>query len=221
MMSNRVRLRRAAKLSAAALILGIVGLHFVATAAYLMPDNPLRRSVPSLTTYVDTFFTQNWHLFSPSPATDSVTLWVRCTTSEGATTGWIDPLDATVRHAHDSPLGPHQRLAFIYSAVISIYAGDFAKHYSGDCREPSLETGESLTEARHRCVHAKLQGTNAAEAVTRLATDSCRNAQGVAPASFDMRLVHAVPVPWAERDQIASRFRQPTEYFDLGSVEAR
>jgi hypothetical protein len=44
--------------------------HALAVAVYLLPPSPLKeRFGGPVTSYVNTLFRQNWHLFSPNPGT--------------------------------------------------------------------------------------------------------------------------------------------------------
>ena len=63
------------KLTMLSALIAHLGIH----ALYLAPNNPATPQYMSFVdTYMGTFFTQNWHLFAPEPATASLQLSYRC-----------------------------------------------------------------------------------------------------------------------------------------------
>lgn len=59
--------------------LGLVGIDLTLTAAYNMPDNPLRQQLaPVLDVAFGTILAQNWRLFAPQPASSDVSMVVGC-----------------------------------------------------------------------------------------------------------------------------------------------
>lgn len=70
-------------------------LHILATALFLLPQNPATAFyAPAVNTYMIPLFNQDWHLFSPRPPTSSLHYWIRCSADqEGLSQSpWIDPL---------------------------------------------------------------------------------------------------------------------------------
>lgn len=71
----RPHVNNLAKLSA----LAVVAAHLTLTMAYNLPSNPLSQSIlPLLQATIGTYFSQNWRLFAPQPATSDVSLVVGC-----------------------------------------------------------------------------------------------------------------------------------------------
>lgn len=198
--------------------------HIGSTALYLMPENPIQKSFPLAHRYMETFFRQNWHLFSPDPLTESVHMWVKCSSREGETTEWFDPVDGITRQLHSSPFSPYQKLAFVYNHLVDHFADAFAEIHSSECAATPAGATTSSPETvsaskRLECAQEKVQQRPEYNAAARLAEQSCEGKLGSRPKSMQLRLVRTKPVPWDERDQMEARFRQPSEYVDFQPVE--
>ncbi len=62
--------------------LSVVAGHLALTVAFNLPDNPLKqRMTPVLDATIGTYFSQNWRLFAPTPASSDVSLVVGCATA--------------------------------------------------------------------------------------------------------------------------------------------
>ncbi|MFT3765949.1 MAG: DUF5819 family protein [Minicystis sp.] len=71
-------------------IVTAVLFHMVMTALYLGPSNLARDGLGDLVTrYMQPFFIQNWHLFSPNPGVNTYKLWVDCNDDGQWTDTWI------------------------------------------------------------------------------------------------------------------------------------
>lgn len=70
-------------------LMGVLGFHLIMHVLYLAPANPATSQYSDFTNqYMSSFFTQNWHLFAPEPATSSLQLSYRCNPTEE----WQHPL---------------------------------------------------------------------------------------------------------------------------------
>ena len=72
---------KAAPVFLAAMLIGlcVIGVHFGATAFYVMPLNPMKVSVMGpLRAYVEPYFGQGWELFAPDPLVKAPFLGVAC-----------------------------------------------------------------------------------------------------------------------------------------------
>lgn len=79
-------------------LLGFLGFHLGMHILYLAPTNPATQEYSQVVdTYMGSFFTQNWHLFAPEPATSSLQLAYRCNNLQG----WKWPIDELL-HEHKS-----------------------------------------------------------------------------------------------------------------------
>ncbi|WP_374034714.1 DUF5819 family protein [Bdellovibrio bacteriovorus] len=82
------------KLTLVSTLVAHLGIH----ALYLAPNNPATPQYMSFVdNYMGTFFTQNWHLFAPEPATSSLQLSYRCDSLQA----WKFPL-SDMLEAHKS-----------------------------------------------------------------------------------------------------------------------
>src|SRR5262245_62131817 len=93
--------------------------HLIATIVYLSPENPIRQRSSLLLSYIERVFPQDWHLFSPDPGTTSASLLIRCTRKTGTQTAWLDPVASVIRSGFEHPLGPYQKLSYVYQYVTS------------------------------------------------------------------------------------------------------
>lgn len=76
-----------------------VTFHLTATTLWVLPSSPVREVFPgnSLSTYMNSMFSQAWTVFAPQPANTDFTLHIRAATSSG-TTDWIDATDVEMSH---------------------------------------------------------------------------------------------------------------------------
>ena len=73
----------------------ILLFHYSILFVYCMPTNPIQYTFqPQINTYTDTFFSQDWRLFAPNPATTNTILSARATSAPEGQTGqyteWVD-----------------------------------------------------------------------------------------------------------------------------------
>lgn len=206
---------RPKRLAAAVVVVAIFAFHVTAVAVFLMPDNPIKKGLPTMTGYVTRYFMQNWHLFSPNPKIDSLDLWVECTDSNGNTTPWLDPLDSMTQRAHTTPFGPYQKLAFVYNGVVDNFARAFSIAYTAGCPDGQ---GDASDEARIQCAQALLRESYEYDEAVRFARKACRDADAPEPAQIRLRLARTIPVAWEERATVTSRLWTPSEFYDLDPV---
>lgn len=97
----------------------LVGAHFLMTAIYLGPPNLAKLAMQDVAEgYMRPLFKQNWHLFSPMPAFDSVKLPVRCQLRQDASwTEWADPLKELYEQHYRYRVTGHGKLVQFYRAV--------------------------------------------------------------------------------------------------------
>lgn len=114
--SESERAEHPSRLAAIVLLLGVlvIGVHFTATALYVMPLNPLKLALMRpLGAYMEPQFAQGWSLFAPDPLTDSPFLLYSCRVSSHGTAMEHGPFDAStalyVAH-HEQRITPAFRL---------------------------------------------------------------------------------------------------------------
>ena len=73
--------------------------YIIALAIYLFPLNPATLHIKSKVTYfMDRFFYQDWHLFSPDPSQRTVQMYIKCGKSRNA--DWFNPIQR-LQKAHE------------------------------------------------------------------------------------------------------------------------
>jgi len=203
---------------AAAVALGVLGAHVVATALYLIPDSPTKRSTQAVVgPYMHTLWEQNWHLFSPNPPTQGETLVVQCVSSAGLETPWVDTSQAVVRKTFESPLGPYAKLRYIYKGVGEQLLQRMQRSVTESCNG----TAPSDRDGVERCTaEAERMLTSSAEyaVATRFATDACRSHfgnVGDAVSVVRLRWMKSFAFPFSKRSEIGSRSAYKTEYVEF------
>ncbi|KYG67086.1 hypothetical protein AZI86_08730 [Bdellovibrio bacteriovorus] len=82
-------------------LLGILGIHLSMHVLYLAPANPATYQYSEMVdTYMNSFFSQNWHLFAPEPATSSLQLAYRCNNLQN----WKLPIDGLLSEHKSWPI---------------------------------------------------------------------------------------------------------------------
>lgn len=85
--------------------------HACAHVLYLAPINPATSQYSSwVSNYMDSFFSQNWHLFAPEPATSSLDLLYRC----DSTHSWQAPLQELFREHKAFPVTAKGKQTYIF-----------------------------------------------------------------------------------------------------------
>ncbi|PTX60797.1 hypothetical protein C8P63_108107 [Melghirimyces profundicolus] len=116
------RTRFSAPLAWAALLAGILMVHFFLTFLYLTPNNPVKnRHWDSLHAYMDPLFAQNWKLFAPNPVSQHREVWAKArirdpVTGEIRETGWKNVTRPMVRERQNHRISSEGRvLRFLIS----------------------------------------------------------------------------------------------------------
>lgn len=92
------------------LLCGLMLGHIVAHLLYLAPNNPATPIYKPITDrYMNSFFTQNWHLFAPEPATSSLRLTYRCNPYED----WKSPLEELLKQHKALPFTAKGKQAYV------------------------------------------------------------------------------------------------------------
>lgn len=203
-----VRPKDLARLCAATLAGSALVLHVGALVIFSMPDNPIRRALPSAVGYVARFFGQDFGRATPDPTLDGLRLSIACTASGGATTGWIDPLAEV----------PSRRVAAVVDDVSHAYARAFTRAFEAGC--PDAPDGTAAAN-QLRCAQARLRETDASVDALRLARTTCARVGVDEPSTIHMRLARLEPVSWADRADVTTRAWTPAEAFQLDEVVVR
>lgn len=114
------------------LFCGWVCIHFVMTALYVMPLNPIKMlASPVVTAYIQPLFTQNWHLFAPDPIDESRILTVACKAKDslGANSAtpkeseWHDASTLLRKQFQRNRISAAERLNRVQSTSIQVTMG--------------------------------------------------------------------------------------------------
>lgn len=85
-------------------VLGVVGVHLVATFLWIAPSSAARDVFPgdSLSNHMTPFFTQGWSVFAPNPVNSDFYFDVRAVVVDAdgneKTTGWVRATDVEIDH---------------------------------------------------------------------------------------------------------------------------
>jgi hypothetical protein len=95
------------KISLLVLFVFHVGMHIL----YLAPINPATNDYShQVHLYMDTLFSQNWHLFAPEPATSGLQLQYRCTDHAL----WVNPLKDLAESHKALPITAEGKQMYVY-----------------------------------------------------------------------------------------------------------
>ena len=114
-------------------LIGIVGFHLLMHVLYLAPANPATSEYSNLTqTYMSTFFTQNWHLFAPEPATSSLKLAYRCSSLQE----WQHPLQDLFTEHKSFPFTAKGKQTYVLQNLArEIFNGKLKQKSDAEIRE--------------------------------------------------------------------------------------
>lgn len=99
--------------------------HIFSTCVYLLPNNYLKKYIGRYVhAYMDTFFYQNWHLFSPNPGVSYKRIWLKCEYSNAVNNNWIDPLEALQRKHETYRILYYGKLLYYYKDIIDSFDAD-------------------------------------------------------------------------------------------------
>ena len=122
-----------------------VVLHFLITALFVGPPNPIKRAWgDQISGYMTPYFEQNWSLFAPNPISEERGMLVRARVEESdgtlRTTGFVDITNPAIRAVHGNRLFP-SRLARLVSSGIQMLAWEdpVIERYRQRLREERLE----------------------------------------------------------------------------------
>lgn len=201
--------------------------HAAAVGLYLMPDSPLRRLFAfSSEEYVDRFWSQNWHLFSPAPPTSSTVLHVRCSQGDEATP-WLDVSSGIIEEAFAHPLSPYPKLRYVYNAVHDQLLQGVKTYVEEACGArdlPESRKGELASCGERVAADATrfIVRTAPYAMAARFGYDACRQSlppeARLGPVRIELRLVNQFVFPFSQRAEIGTRRFARAEFFDFPSA---
>ncbi len=100
---HRAKDHRSTVIAVALSISATLVFHFFMTGLYLLPLNPVKLAFgPHLSGYIDTLFSQNWHLFAPDPINTSHSLIGKCRAGD-VESDWLDVTHGTIERLKSNP----------------------------------------------------------------------------------------------------------------------
>lgn len=88
--------------------------HFTFTAIYLAPFNPIKAKYGFIVNaYMEPFFSQNWKLFAPNPASNNNVFFARAKFADGSVSEWMDLTSFMIEKNYQNRLSPYNRLVRI------------------------------------------------------------------------------------------------------------
>jgi len=179
-------------LGAGALVTG----YLVNTALYLAPPNPLSlRALPVVLTLQQPWFSQNWHLFAPSPIRSNFLLTVRCRTGQRITP-WHAPATPWLAVHHRSRFTPMGKLLRLPMNAMLLVLG----RTTDDWRQLLCRKSPDAAACRGADPAMQRQREIGLLVLRRLASAACDRL--VAPARVDAvqaRILIHDPPPWSRR----------------------
>ena len=203
--------RFVARASIATLSFVAFALHVGATAIYLLPGSPIRNELGGkvVSDYMTTYFSQDWHLFSPNPGTTSTKLWLRC--GDGVKwSQYVDPSWDTLHQHYANRFTPASRKLYIYRHI----AEDLSK-VASDLRENSCKGSKGNQLLTCPAFFDSLAQTKEYALAKRFASDVCRKHATWAPKMVQMMVVRTHPIPYSKRHELADKLFSKASYLEL------
>lgn len=185
----------------AALLLGVLGVHFACTLLYLTPPNPIRLALHGpLMRYMHPYFYQSWRLFAPDPGGTDSLLLVKCRVREGGATvesEWFDITTPLHEHRYQHRLSPALLLARAQEPRLLLRAdpmNEAIRRYG--LPNPVIEAAREALAAE-----ARRQFESGRAHANRIASSACDRRFGIGrTAEVSARLVLRKVPPFGMRD---------------------
>lgn len=130
----------------------LLTLHFCVIFLEQLSDNPIKHQFKKeIRKYVDPFFTQSWHLFSPNPINTNMSLVVRFKYyNEGKehTTEWVDVTEPIIQEREDKFWSPAQRISKFLQSSMSDLSESHTKILTDIDKNDSLKTLDNIEKQK-------------------------------------------------------------------------
>lgn len=162
-----------------ALALLLFALHFLMTAVYLLPLNPIKLQYHrSVNAWMTPLFNQNWHLFGPTPVSTNLTLIGKCRSGRQESR-WLDITQGLLERFYERRLSATPAMASMQLAGMTMYTSGAVEI------EPSM-VRFCAAEADHpACVshrnHTDAVRTRGERILVALVSESCNHVLGDRP----------------------------------------
>ncbi|MDC1175245.1 DUF5819 family protein [Bacteriovoracaceae bacterium] len=129
--------------------------YLVLTILYLSPKNPLTNYYSGFVNRsIFPLFHQSWLLFAPDPATSVTRFLVKCISSKGEKSGWIDPSEKMLKDHHFFRLLSYGKGIYIYRNI----ARELIETYSQNIK--ALKCKNEIS-----CLNKALDNTRSSHAI--------------------------------------------------------
>lgn len=196
-MEARLPLSRTIALWLSATVMtSVAGIYVMTVAVYLAPPNPVAAlHLRIINRVIYPFFSQNWHLFAPSPIRTNFVLTARCRVGDKVT-AWQDihtPLLARHHRDRNSPMG---RLLRTQSAAVHQLLGRTTDEWLPlICRRD-----RTLPACRGEDDASRKTRETALFTINRVASAACDRLVGLEQTSaVQGRILVHQPPPWSQR----------------------
>ncbi len=173
----------------------ILSFHALMTAVYLSPPNLLKAAVgPTSAQYMNRFFYQNWHLFSPNPGIATTRLWVRCQI-DGQWSGWAEPMEKIQDEYYGNRFSGKGKVLYVYNGIPMLLAKAFDQ-----AQDACLQKGGGRCPDNE--VRQMLKSTDRYLLAQRYAKSVCE-LEGAKDGSFSyqFKIMTFEPMKYSERAQ--------------------
>lgn len=173
--------------------------HFLVTAIYLTPLNPIKLKLDSLVNaWMLPLFRQNWHLFAPNPLSSNHSLIVKCRIGE-TTSDWLDITSGILNRYYENRLSSAKAIGGIQiNTIMSFVRG-------GISTEEPLLASYCQNEGQESafCSSVREQAGVELERVRRIligtASDGCRQVMGEQVEDIFIRIAQLIYPRFSER----------------------
>ena len=182
--------------------------HFVLTALYVIPPNPVNMALqPLLDATIGTYFGQNWSLFAPNPVSADTALLVRCLEpgeSEPAvgqpSDDWYDISTPFWKAFQRNRFSPYDRLVRTQTSAIREFTGNSTviTEWRSACEKGTPGACETLDKL------LKNDRTIAGAYLRRIGCAFCL-AHSRSVSRVALRLRTTLTIPWSQRHDKVSR----------------
>jgi hypothetical protein len=175
------------------LISGVFIAHLSLTFLYLLPQNPATNYYQKITQkYMNTFFTQDWKLFSPEPALYSIKMFYSCNLNNSRLVKWKNPLKNLIKE--------HQQNRFLFKGkMLYVYHGLYSQLLNKRAEIAESEKCDLKTKNCYANVEGKLRSSQAYLNIDKFVKAMCLSEGKNANQRF--KIFKSYPIPFSKRNE--------------------
>ncbi|KFG01942.1 hypothetical protein IQ62_04360 [Streptomyces scabiei] len=215
-----LRIQRAALLAGAALL----GAHFFIAAFSQAPLSPAKiQMYPVISGYLDPYFTQNWSLFAPDPASNDEGIIARVKCADGTVTDYYDVTGPLIKGTQEDRFFPSRLPRLVSTGIRQLNDSDDLllrlrkKQESKNVEDTETSRARGKKSKRNIPLtpFEKRQHKNAERALSRFALTQMRDVcpAGAGPTAVQARMYVKQLPPWSQRNN--SKAKGKLDLYDL------